>query len=59
MKLSLKEFRETRVWRIMFGRAKLLKPTSKFEPLIKENNEMISIFVTSINTARRNKKKTS
>jgi len=41
------------------GRAELIKQTSKLEPLIKENNELISIFVTSINTARRNKKKTS
>jgi len=59
MKISLKELRETRVWLIMIGRAKLIKSASKLEPLIKENNELISIFVTSINTARRNKKKTS
>ena len=59
MKISLKELRETRVWLIMIGRAKLIKSVSKLEPLIKENNELISIFVTSINTARRNKKKTS
>ena len=59
MKISLKELRETRVWLIMIGRAKLIKSASKLESLIKENNELISIFVTSINTARRNKKKTS
>jgi four helix bundle protein len=59
MKISLKELRETRVWLIMIGRANLIKQTSKLEPLINENNELISIFVTSINTARRNKKKTS
>jgi hypothetical protein len=29
------------------------------EPLIKENNELISIFVTSMNTTKRNKKKIS
>ena len=57
MKVSLKELRETRVWLIMIGRANLIKQTSKLEPLIKENNELISIFVTSINTARRNKNK--
>ena len=59
MKISLKELRETRVWLIMIGRAKLIKSVSKLESLVKENNELISIFVTSINTARRNKKKTS
>ena len=59
MKISLKELRETRVWLIMIGRAKLIKSASKLESLIKENNELISIFVTSINTARRNKRKTS
>ncbi|UCD81559.1 MAG: four helix bundle protein [Desulfobacterales bacterium] len=59
MKVSLKELRETRVWLIMIGRAKLINPKSKLEPLVKENNELISIFVSSINTARRNKKKIS
>jgi len=59
MKISLKELRETRVWLIMIGRASLIKSASKLQSLIKENNELISIFVTSINTARRNKKKTS
>ena len=58
MKISLKELRETRVWLIMVGRAKLIKSELKLESLIKENNELISIFVTSINTARRNMKKT-
>ncbi len=59
MKISLKELRETRVWLIMIERAKLIKAVSKLESLVKENNELISIFVTSINTAKRNKKKTS
>ena len=59
MKISLKELRETRVWLIMIGRAKLIKPTSRLNPLIAENNELISIFVASINTARRDKRKHS
>ena len=59
MKISLKELRETRVWLIMIERAKLIKAVLKLESLVKENNELISIFVTSINTAKRNKKKTS
>jgi four helix bundle protein len=55
MKVSLKELRETRVWLLIIVRAKLLEPTSKVEPLINENNELISIFVTSITTAKKNK----
>ena len=59
MKICLKELRETKVWLIMIVRANLIKSKSKLEPLINENDELISIFVTSINTANKNKKKTS
>ena len=59
MKVSLKELRETRVWLLIIVRAKLIKPASKLEPLIEENNELISIFVTSIKTAKKKKKKAS
>ena len=55
MKICLKELRETKVWLIMIVRANLIKPESKLEPLINENDELISIFVTSINTANKNK----
>ena len=57
MKVSLKELRETRVWLLIIVRAKLIKPASKLEPLIEENNELISIFVTSIKTAKKRKKR--
>ena len=59
MKVSLKELRETRVWLLIIARAELIKPPSKLEPLIDENNELISIFVTSIKTAKKGKKKAS
>jgi four helix bundle protein len=59
MKISLKELRETKVWLIMMVRANLIKPTSKLESLIDENNQLISIFFTSISTARKNDKKPS
>ena len=36
-----------------------IKPASKLEPLINENNELISIFVTSVKTAKEKNKKTS
>jgi four helix bundle protein len=54
MKICLKELRETRVWLIMIVRAKLIKPAVKLDDLIAENNELISIFVKSINTAKKN-----
>ena len=59
MKVSLKELRETRVWLLISVKASLIKPASNLEPLIEENNELISIFVTSIKTAQKRKKKTS
>ena len=56
MKVCLKELRETRVWLRMIVRAKLIKPVTKLDSLIQENNELISIFVTSIRTAKKGKK---
>jgi len=60
MKVCLKELRETRIWLLMIVKANLIKPPSKLEPLIHENNELISIFVTSVKTAKQKEdKKTS
>ena len=59
MKLCLKELRETRVWLLMIVKANLIKPASKLEPLIDEDNQLISIFVKSIDTAKRKGKKPS
>ena len=59
MKVCLKELRETRVWLLMILKANLIKPASKLDSLIDENNQLISIFVTSVNTAREKNKKTS
>jgi four helix bundle protein len=59
MKVCLKELRETRVWLLIIVRAKLIKPVSKLDSLIQESNELISIFVTSIRTAKRGNKKSS
>lgn len=58
MKISLKELRETRIWLLMIIKAHLIKPTSKIEPLLDENDQLISIFVASIKTAHQNQKKT-
>ena len=59
MKICLKELRETRVWLLMIVKANLIKPSSKLNSLIDENNQLISIFVASITTARENNQKTS
>ena len=58
IKVSLKELRETKVWLRMIIRADLIKPASRVEPLLQENDELIGIFVTSIKTARENRRKT-
>jgi four helix bundle protein len=55
MKVSLKELRETRVWLLIIVKANLLEPASKLEFLLDENNELISIFVASIRTAKERK----
>ncbi|MDI6686998.1 MAG: four helix bundle protein [Desulfobacterales bacterium] len=59
MRLALKELRETRIWLLIIVKAGLIKPVSKLDVLIDENNQLISIFVTSIGTAKQNKNKTS
>ena len=59
MKVSLKELRETKIWLLIAGKANLIKPASKLEPLIDESNQLISIFVASVKTAKQNKNKNS
>ncbi len=52
MKICLKELRETRIWLLMIEKAKLIQQR-KLKSLINENNELISIFVKSIQTAKK------
>ena len=59
MKICLKELRETKIWLKMIVKAVLLKPVSKLDSLINENDELISIFVTSIKTAKQKERKPS
>ena len=59
MKVSLKELRETKIWLRILGKANLIRPASKLEPLIDETNQLISIFVASVKTAKQNKNKNS
>ena len=59
LKICLKELRETRIWLLMIVKAGLTKPASKLDALINENNELISIFVKSIKTAKQQSRKKS
>jgi four helix bundle protein len=54
IKIVLKELRETHINLKIIYRTNLNPNKEKIEEIIKENNELISIFVTSIQTARNN-----
>jgi len=54
MKVGLKELRETEVWLQLILRKPLIEPADKLTPLITECNELISIIVVSIRTAKEN-----
>jgi four helix bundle protein len=57
MKIVLKELRETFINLKIIERTKLFKTQVKIESAKQENNELISIFVKSIETAQKNRKK--
>ena len=52
MQISLKELRETYVNIRIIKKAKLNKNIDKLDKLISENNELISIFVKSVETSK-------
>jgi len=56
MKIALKELRETQVWLKIIQCKKLVKIEEELKSLINECDELISIFFTSIKTARKNRK---
>ena len=56
LKVVLKELRETHVCLKILFRTKLFKTEIKIKDAIKENDELISIFVKSIETAKKNMK---
>jgi four helix bundle protein len=53
-KVVLKELRESNVALKMIDGLKLAKDVHELTALLKEANELIAIFVTSVQTARRN-----
>jgi four helix bundle protein len=54
LRISLKELRETHRWLKLIQRASLISEPEPLSDLSNETEELIRIFVTSINTARKN-----
>ncbi len=54
IKIVLKELRESHVCLKIIHKTKLFKSESMIKDAIKENNELISIFVKSVETAQKN-----
>jgi four helix bundle protein len=54
MKIALKELRETRMCMKIIYQAGLIRLKNEVNESLKENNELISIFVKSIQTAQNN-----
>ena len=52
LKIVLKELRETKVWLTLILRAEIVFPNNRLEPLLQECDELISIFVKSVKTAK-------
>ena len=53
LKIILKELRETLICLKIIKKAKLLKETDVLDHAIRENNELIAIFVSSLNTVQK------
>ena len=56
IKIVLKELRETMICLKIIDRSKLLPAIEKLKIALKENDELISIFVKSVETASKNQK---
>ena len=54
IKIVIKELRESSICLKIINRAKLFKAEDKINLALIENNELISIFVKSVETAQRN-----
>ena len=54
MKICLKELRETLIWLKIIHKKPLCKP-ERLDPILQETNELVSIFVKSIQTAEDNR----
>jgi four helix bundle protein len=56
IKIALKELRETNICLKIIYRTQLFKNENKIKIVLNENNELISIFVKSVETALKNTK---
>jgi four helix bundle protein len=52
LRISLKELRETKRWLMLIQRIPLIKPVEKLNDILKETEELIKIFVSSIKTSK-------
>jgi len=57
MKIVLKELKETRVCLKIVRKKEMIKPVSRLDAVMKENEEVIAIISKSIDTAKRNNRK--
>lgn len=57
MKLALKELRETFICLKIIQRSKLMNDSNELNSALRECDELIAIFVKSIETARKNDKR--
>lgn len=57
MKVILKELRETRICLKIIRQKPLIKPLERIDPDTQECNELIAIFVKSIDTAKNRKQR--
>jgi four helix bundle protein len=53
LRISLKELRETQRWLKLIKRVPLIKDTDSMDDFLQETDELIRIFVSSINTAQK------
>jgi len=56
LRISLKELRETRRWLRLIHRVPLIQKTELLNDILRETEELIKIFVTSIKTAGKKQK---
>jgi four helix bundle protein len=57
MKVTLKELKETRVCLKLIRVKQMINPVSRTDAIFKENEELVAIVATSIETAKKNKGK--
>ena len=54
LRISLKELRESKRWIKLIQRALLIQPSESLDLILRENEELVKIFVASIATCKKN-----